>query len=466
MKTPHSSSFAVISSPARKSPFVTYIATGLLLVTLAYAVANPPRIAATYLDFDAFYCGARILAAKQDPYRYEPLHACETRNLHAATPHAAVPVPLPPYAIAAFVPISRLAYPSAQFLWWLLLLAAGVAIVLALGEITGLPIGFLSVPIVVGQVLPSLIVGSLALVPIALLSLSAVALRRERWTAAALLQGLACAEPHVALPVMLATFVFVPRMRLAVVLTLAAIAALSIAAGGAHLNAEFVRAVLPAHAISEIANGEQYGLSAMLYALGLGARAATTTADVQYVIFAFAGLWIVRFLRVSLPESVVFVPMALAVIGGPFIHVTQIGAAIPLALVVVARMPSPIGWGGLTAIAAAIPWQASIGFGGLLGGLVLFVTLAYNRVAWPIAVLSAGALAAGLQFLQIPELHRVAIGAIAAVSPTALAEVPWRELASEFPPTAFTWYGHALIYGGLACVCWSTLKLAAVNARA
>jgi hypothetical protein len=456
----------VISSLARTRAFVPYVAGAMLFLCLGYAIANPPRIAATYLDFDAFYCGARVLVDGADPYRYEPLHACEASNLQPATPNAVVPVPLPPYAIAAFVPLSRLPYANAQFVWWLLLITAGVAIVWALAEVTGFPLAFLTAPILVSLLLPSLIVGSLALLPIAFLCLSAVALRRERWTAAAILQGIACAEPHVALPVMLTVFIFIPRTRLPLACVAAAIVALSYASGGAALNGEFVRAVLPAHAASEIANGEQYGLNAMLHAFGVADRAATTIANLQYAVFVLAGLWLVRLLRWRVPESVVFVPMALAVTGGPFIHVTQIGAAIPIALVAARRMPSIGAWAGLAAIAVAIPWQASIGFGGFMGALVLFAVLAYNRLPWIVTLAGSAALAAVLQLLQVPELNRPAINAIAAVSVNALAEVPWRALAQQFPPTPFSWYGHALIYGGLACVYWSVAKLARVSAHA
>ncbi len=460
MKTPRSSSSSVTSSPARGRAYAPYAAGALLLLVLSYAILNPPRIGATYLDFDAFYCGAQTLAQGQDPYRYEPLHACETGNLHAATPNAVVPVPLPPYAIAAFVPISRLAYPSAQFLWWLLLIASGVAIVWALAEITGFPLALLSAPILVSLLLPSLMVGSLALLPIALLCLCAVALQRERWAAAAVLAGVACLEPHVALPVILSIVIFIPRMRIPLVSAAAAIVVLSFAVGRESLNAEFVRAVLPAHAVSEIGNAEQYGLSAVLHAFGTGDRAAASLANLQYAIFVTAGLWLVRAMRREVPESVVFVPMALAVSGGPFIHVTQIGAAIPLALVLARRTPSILTWAGLTAVAVTIPWQASIGFGGVLGALVLFAVLAYNRVPWIVSIAAAGAAAAVLEFLQMPEVHRPAVTAIASVSATALAEIPWRELAQQFTPTPFSWYGHALIYAGLACISWSAIRLA------
>jgi hypothetical protein len=303
-------------------------------------------------------------------------------------------------------------------------------------------------------------------VPIALLVLSAVAMRRRRWTAAAALQAVACLEPHVALPVMLTAFVFAPPMRVRLVVAGAALVALSVVAGHAALNREFVAAVLPAHAISEIGNAEQYGLSALLRAGGMTDRSATSIANLQYAAFVLAGLWLVRSLRVRIPESIVFVPMALAVTGGPFIHVTQIAAAIPLALVAARQSNSWLAWGGLAAIAAAIPWQASIGYGGFLAGLVVFAILAYRRVSVVAAGFAAAGVAGALQWLQQPELHRPPIVGIASVPAAALAEVAWSRLAAQFPPTAFSWYGHALIYAGFVCLYWSVIALTRTTGNA
>ena len=431
-----------------------------------YAIVNPPAITAAYLDFNAFYCGARILTAGSDPYRYEPLHSCETRNLQPATPNAVVPVPLPPYAVAAFAPLAQLSFSQARFAWWLLLLISGLLVVWAVAELSGLPLLLVGTCVLVSVLLPSLIVGSLALVPIALLSLSAVALVRGHATLAAALQAGACIEPHVAFPVLIAVFAFVPAMRWRLACVAAALLAASFAAGGASLNLEYVAQVLPAHAVSEIGNAEQYGISAVLHAFGLAERPATLVADAQYLLFIIGGLWLVRALRREMPESIVLVPMALAVTGGPFVHVTQIAAAIPLALVAAARTGARFAWAGLVLVAMAIPWQASIGYGAITAALVLFAVLAYNRVVWFIALPAAIAAGAMLWMLEEPELLPRHVAAIAPIAGSALAELPWRALADQFPPTPFSWYGHALVYAGLACTYGSLLLLARATHRA
>lgn len=418
---------------------------------VAYALVNPPPMRAAYLDFNSFYCAAGILSRGQDPYRYEPLHSCEIRNLHPVTPNAVVPAPLPPYAIAAFMPFTKLSYPRAQFAWWLVLVAGAAVILGALLALTGLPLLLIGTCVSISILLPSLIVGSLALVPIALLSLSGLAIVRQRWVGAAVLQGAACIEPHLALPVLVATFAFVPQMRPRLAFIGALLLAASIAAAPIPLGIEYLTKVLPAHAVSEINNGEQYALSATLHAFGLSEPLSVSIGEAQYALFALAGLWTVARVRNQLPESVVFVPMALAVMGGPFVHLTQIGAALPLALIVAARTRSAPAWAAVALLAIAIPWQAAIGYGGVLAGLVLFAILSYNRIPWPSAV--AAAITAGivLQVLQLPEIINRRFVSIASVPPATLAELPWRQLASQFSPTPFSWYGHVLIYAAFTC---------------
>ena len=97
---------------------------------------------------------------------------------------------------------------------------------------------------------------------------------------------------------------------------------------------------------------------------------------------------------------------------------------------------------------------------------VLLAILAYNRVAWIVALPVTIALAAALQLLQAPELARRAVVTLSLPPPSVLAEVPWRQLAEQFPPTPFSWYGHLLILAGFALTYWSVLKLARKLQRA
>jgi hypothetical protein len=432
-----------------------------LAAVLGFAFAHPPQVAPTALDFDAFYCGASVLGSGRDPYRYEPLHSCETRNMQPATPNAVVPAPLPPYAIAAFTPLARIAFPQANLAWWLLLIGSSAAIMWAVVELTSLPLLLVGICVAASVLLQALPYGALAPLPIAALTGCAVALVRSRWTLAALLLAVACIEPHMALPPLLAVFVLVPRMRVRLVVVIGALAALSLAAGGVKLNWEYFATVLPAHAVSELGSAGQYSLSSLLHAFGFSDALAVGAGSAQYAIFALLGLWLASLLRRYIPESVVLVPLACAVTGGTFVHATQVVGALPLALVIAARAQSALSWAGVTLL--AIPWESIVENGTWLFGVFLFVSvLVYRRTQWAItlAASAAAALCLWVATTLLPISHQPV--AIAPVAGSALAEVAWRALSEQFPPNAFSWGGHVLAYVGLACVYWATIVLTRV----
>jgi hypothetical protein len=84
-------------------------------------------------DFRAFYCGGAAIAQGANPYLEEPLHSCERRTRMTTKPaflaSVTVPAPLPPYALVAFAPLSRLPFPLAAALYGLLSIAAMCAAV-------------------------------------------------------------------------------------------------------------------------------------------------------------------------------------------------------------------------------------------------------------------------------------------------------------------------------------------------
>jgi hypothetical protein len=51
----------------------------------------------------------------------------------------------------------------------------------------------------------------------------------------------------------------------------------------------------------------------------------------------------------------VLAPMALAVVGGVYIHLTQLAAVLPLAFVVFSRTRSPLAWAGIALL--TVPWN-------------------------------------------------------------------------------------------------------------
>jgi hypothetical protein len=430
----------------------------LTLAGAAYIFERPPSIVQGG-DFNAFYCAARALPTGADPYRYEPLRTCESRNVQPLTPRFVVPAPLPPYALALFAPLAQLSYRQATLAWSFILVAAAVVTVWAIVALTGLPMLVVGVCVLSAVLFQALNWGGLTPLPIALLCASAVAVVRSRWTSAAVLLGLACIEPHVALPSILASFVLVPPMRGRLLLVVGAIAVVSLAAGGVALNYEYLTAVLPAQALSEIGYSAQYGLSPVLHAIGYTDRAALLMGSVQYAAFALAGLWLARRMRHALPEALILAPMVLAVAGGTYVHLVQVaGASLPLAFVVAARSRWTLAWVGVALL--AIPWHyAERTNAAILAGLVVFALTAYGR-----RIGALGAVLAGFGCVVAIWIFQAAeptghIVEVARISNSALAQVAWKTFADQVRPNAYTWVSHLPSYLGMASTLACALAL-------
>jgi hypothetical protein len=390
---------------------------------LAYLVWHPPVISSVNQDFSAFYCAARVLSQGADPYRYGPLRTCELPvAAYVAATNAVVPDPRPPYAIAVFIPLSKLDYVRASFLWSLVILAAGVVVVWTVTRFTSLS------PLLVALcTLPALWIaplqnGASATVVIAFLCAAAAAAVANRNVLAAVLIGFASIEPHVALPAALSLVIFRPATRLPLVVTGLVIVVISIVSAGAFINAEYIQQVLPAHAASEIGSRYQYSLSSVLYFFGVPQGSALLAGALQYGLFVVAGILVANSLRQELPAVVVLAPVAFAVGGGTFVHLGQIVAAIPFGLLLASRFHSIAAWLGVVLL--DIPWMS-------------FVEWLNFKLQW--------------QLIFIPVPSRA--------PDSALAEVVWGPYmngASQHTP--LWWLEHVPVYLGLALIYLSALK--------
>ncbi|MDQ2873003.1 MAG: hypothetical protein M3R35_07750, partial [Candidatus Eremiobacteraeota bacterium] len=186
-------------------------------------------------DFQAFYCGAKVLAAHANPYLDKPLHACEAQaapRIAYTLGHITVPSPLPPYALAIFIPLSMLPYVWAKTIWLLVLLASVVLCAWAAAKLSRLPFVLAAAGCALAIGAPALPLGALAPVPIALIFLAAFFVSRDNWNAAAVCAALAMVEPNVALPVNIALFCFVPAMRMRLSAAALALAAIAVGVAG------------------------------------------------------------------------------------------------------------------------------------------------------------------------------------------------------------------------------------------
>jgi Glycosyltransferase family 87 len=427
---------------------------------LAYLFVRPPRLPAE--DFIAFYCGSETLRTGHDPYRYQPLENCETREFQARYQHVALPDPLPPYAIAALTPLTWLSLDRALLVWLLLLAAGLMATVIAVAQIADLPPPYVGAVIIPNAMVSALSIGQLAPLPIGLLCLAALMIVKHKWGPAAVLIGGATLEPHLAGPVALASLVLVPSMRLPLALVGAAIVALSLVVGRWPLHIEYLTQVLPAHARSELNNPGQYSLSALLHAVGVSTVPALALGTAQYAFMVVLGIWMASKLRDVNAASIVLVPMAFAVVGGSFIHVTQLAAMLPLALCLFA-------WTGtvssiLALFFLAMPWQAILDFrqAPVVWPAIFAILTFRTRIGRLTGAILATALCALLWVLGARLTPNVpaALFHLAAQRPDALVEDVWRAINDAWPREPLWWPERIATFTGAFLVLASTLLFA------
>ena len=418
-------------------------------------------------DFNAFYCAGAALDHGADPYRAEPLGSCERSPrpawLNRGIPNLAAPAPLPPYALAPFMALARLPYAPAATAWSLVILAAFALTVGAMRRLTGLPMSAIVAAFALGDAYAAWSLGQVAPIAVASIAIAGYFLARDRPQAAALAIAFATIEPHVALPAALALFFWSPRSRITLVVVAVALAALSIAVAGWQLNVEYVRQVLPAHALSELANTRQLSLSSLLHRFGAGDALALRLGEISYAAMLVASVCAAPFVarRTSCPALLIALPVALTLLGGPFGHVVQVAAALPCALLLYVKAPFARTALGLAIVALAIPWVqfSSLGtllpIGGACVAALLVATLVDRRpIAVGIAALSILGVFQAISALVIQRVPDAANALAAAYDPHALAQASWSLYVGFVGPwnlAAFdlarlpTWLGLAVV---------------------
>ncbi len=317
------------------------------------------------VDFRAFYCGGHVLFDGADPYRYGPLRACQAAVLAAGglrldASHV-LPAPLPPAALAVFGILGFLPFRFATEVWLVASILAVACTIYAVGALTRLRVVAVCAVLIGSLGIASLLLGQLVPLALAGLLVAALAIRRGDGIVAALGATLGGLEPHLALPVWVSLALFVPASRRPLVASAVAISCVSAAWGS--LTAEYVATVLPAHARSELFNvAAQYGLPTVLAAFGVPDRVALLAGCSSYALTLALGLYVGFRLsrRFADPAFLVVTPLATVLIGGPFVHIHQMAAAVPLALLLYTRV-SALALRGLVLaaiVALAVRWQA------------------------------------------------------------------------------------------------------------
>jgi hypothetical protein len=345
-----------------------------LLVILAFAVlavgaahdllrlgdALPWRVMMN--DFVDFYCAGQAIGEKQNPYTYEPMHACEHRLVETdafrLNPSYAIPAPQPPYDFPPFVLLAKMEYAQARLVGAIAIVAAVLLAALGLTRLRvpfdvallalALPAGY--VQINAGQIVPF---------ELLFVILTGVALSARRDVLAGVCAALTTIEPNVGLFVCAAVFLFVPRARWTLAIAAPVLASVGLMVVGPGVFLQYFAHVLPAQAAAEVEFPFQYSLTWAVHYLGVPAgiaQALGTASLVAMLLFALrAAPRVARAL--DRRELLVFLPAACAVIAGSYVHAAELCFAIPAALVFATTLT-----GGLKTVSAAalcaltIPW--------------------------------------------------------------------------------------------------------------
>ncbi len=365
----------------------------VLIITTALTFAALERVTLHALDFRAFYCAGIGARQHANPYRTQPLQSCESNSTdqYYATfsRSVALPAPLPGYDIALFEPLTFLPFPAAKALWTLALAIAVAVSVIALVRFTRLSALTVFAALWLSLTFPAFEFGELIAIAVAAICVAALCAQRESWTAAAIAATIALVEPHLGLPVWLALLVWRPQARLPLISGAAMLALISYATLGYAENLEYFTTVLPLHALSEIGSDAQLSLSVVLHYAGVSDELAVRLGTLWYAAMMMAGIYLGGALARRFAEGgfVVAVPAALVLLGGSFMHVTDMAAALPLAMIASTRVPqyryTSIG----AIILLALPWwhlslmiqQRQFLFGAMAAIVALYLALDLSK---------------------------------------------------------------------------------------
>jgi hypothetical protein len=453
----------------------------LVVMAILFAATPATRPGSLLRDFNAFYCAGWSAAHHDDPYRTEPLGTCERSAprpafLERAPGYMAIPAPLPGYALAPFALLALLPYGIAAALWALVVLTSVALTVVWMRSLTSLSMTTIVAALALSDGYVGLTLGQIAPVAVAALVGCALALQREKIALAACGAAIATIEPHVGLPVCIALALFRPKALAPLALFALAFIGLSVALLGWTTNLEYLASVLPAHGLSEVNNVKQLSWTYLLHRWGVAAPRALQIAEAAYAAMIAAGIALARLLanRTGRQAFLLFVPVALAMVGAPFSHIAQIAAVLPAALLLLDTRRTDA-WCIATVVLLAIPWPqfASLGTTFPLLAALTAAALAFELVAGQARITIA--LVAGVFALCAASAPTFALVPVldpaqrlqAAYDGHALAESGWSAYVNAVGTQNRTAYdiGRAPTWLGLLLLCYRLVTAAISNRK-
>lgn|GEM_PF-1110157 len=420
-------------------------------------------------DFRAFYCGAGAAIGGHDPYLQEPLYSCESHPdgswLMNAGGNVAVPAPFPGYVFVLLMPLTLLPFPIASLVWAAVMLLCAALTVLGLRRLTGINTWALSALVFSADCIVPLTLGQLT--PLAVMGLvwGAVAVEEGRFVLAAAALAFAAFEPHLTIGAILSLFVWKARSRIPLLVMAFVLAGSSVALLGAAAASEYLRVVLPLHALSELRFPGQLALAPLLYQLGVSARQAVLIAGIQWAIVVAIGVVTARRVAQAYSTDALLLlwPAGVALLGGVFLHAPQIAFIIPLIVLVAARNDATV-IARVSLILLSVPWLPTIVQPELLGvgALAMFLVA---RLIVRLSVMASLATVAGFMVVSLTGfyfVHHTALASWASlpaalhIRPNMLAEITWQAAMSTYNyGDVGTSIGRLLTWAGLVCACFA-----------
>lgn len=403
-------------------------------------------------DFSDFYCAGAALDRGESPYRYEPLHTCEHRldaaPLIRSNPALVIPAPQPPYDFPPFMLLARLRFPFAVSLYAIAIALAMLVCALAFTRM-GIPFDLALVAFAIPAGYQEMAAGQV--VPFALLALvlSGAALAAKRDALAGALAALVAIEPQFGAPVALTMLLYVPRARLALLVTALAMGAAGLWTVGLQGFAGYFLSVLPAHAGSELNWPFQYSVTYAAHALGAPNPFAQILGSLSSLAMLAVALWLAPRLAAALRrrEMFVFLPALCAVVGGPFIHTVEMPAAVPALLLLAADAAGTlrtVAGGALCLL--IVPWIKVWAIKKLFAASLAICGFVLLRLG--IAPLPAfgilGALAALIYCIELVPPAPLPVVAQSTPSPGTLASTAWRDFTSRLGVAGLGWFAIKL----------------------
>jgi hypothetical protein len=426
-------------------------------------------------DFRAFYCAGSAVVQGADPYRTQPLHSCEqkkTDGVYAAFARETVlPAPQPPYVLPFFAALALLPFAVASKVWVTLLLFCAAGAIVLCARIANVSYAVSTASLWLSLGVTSIYLGELIPVFVCALAASAYFAQRQQWTAAGCCALATLAEPHLGLAVCASFALWAPRSRMPVLAGILAAAGLSIITAGPSVAIEYVRYVLPLHALSELGSDAQLSAAVLAHAAGAPDGAALRAGSVSFVLAAVLGIGIAPVLASTYRDRafLALTPAAFSLIGGVFLHVTDLAAAVPFALLLFHHSSERRGLAAFALVLLAVPWFA-LTTPMLLGtapGCMFAAISVLFLVRWCSgnnALALTAACAAGFGAFGLVHAYQLGTAHAASVPhpaiPAIYPQASWAAFNADYASSSF-WSGWAL-----RALSWSALLCGAAAACA